>query len=277
MNQNEKVFKVIIDGAQQTHKSRLFCELLHKQSDCICLFGTETVQFQGVNAKLQIWGSYRQSNTMKFSPLYYKGTGVVLLVFDVGKLETLRMCPIYIQQIRSECSKNTQIMLIGQQFTEIRQVSVDEATVFAEMNKMTYTEVNYIGDQKQSRNLRQDAFVANENTQLQMAQLKRRMAAVAIKSVSSSELMIFVLEIYLLLLLVEWENYIVLLCWYCYLFVENSIINYLSCLIFWSLFLELIQHIIIITANLTFANRLHLTVTNCIQQPKDSQYQLTFI
>ncbi|CAL5993918.1 Rab2a [Hexamita inflata] len=175
----EKVFKVIIDGAQQTHKSRLFCELLQKQ---LVSFGTETVQFQDATVKLQIWGSYRQSNTMKFSPLYYKGTGVVLLVFDVGNIETFRMCPIYIQQIRSECSKNTQIMLIGQQFTEIRQVSVDEATVFAEMNKMTYAEVNYVGDVKESRSLMQDAFVANENTQLQMTQLKQRMAAVAIKS-----------------------------------------------------------------------------------------------
>ncbi|CAL5993928.1 Rab1a [Hexamita inflata] len=142
---NEKLFKVIIDGAQQTHKSRLFCELLQKQ---LVSFGVETVQFQDATVKLQIWGSYRQSNTMKFSPLYYKGTSVVLLVFDVGKLETLRMCPLYIQQIRSECSKNVQIMLIGQQFSEIRQVSVDEATVFAEMNKMTYAEVNYVGDQK---------------------------------------------------------------------------------------------------------------------------------
>ncbi|CAL5995597.1 Rab11 [Hexamita inflata] len=179
---NEKVFKVIIDGAQQTHKSRLFCELLQKQSDCICSFGTETVQFQDLSVKLQILGSFRQSNTMKFAPLFYKGANIVLLVFDVGKLETLRMCPIYIQQIRSECSKNTQIMLIGQQFTEIRQVSVDEATVFAEMNKMTYAEVNYIGDAKESRSLRQDAFVANENTQQQMTQLKQRMAAVSIKS-----------------------------------------------------------------------------------------------
>ncbi|CAL5995609.1 Ras-_protein Rab-2A [Hexamita inflata] len=119
---------------------------------------------------------------MKFSPLYYKETSVALLVFDVGKLETLRMCTLYIQQIRSECSKNTQIMLIGQQFTENRQVSVDEATVFAEMNKMTYAEVNYIGDAKESRSLMQDAFVANANTQQQMTQLKQRMAAVTIMS-----------------------------------------------------------------------------------------------
>ncbi|CAL5995605.1 Conserved_hypothetical protein [Hexamita inflata] len=109
-------------------------------------------------------------------------TSVVILVFDVGSRDTFTLCPLYIQQIRSECSKNTQIMLIGQQFTENRQVSVDEATVFAEMNKMTYAEVNYVGDQKESRSLSGQNFISNESTQKQMIPLRQRIAALVIQS-----------------------------------------------------------------------------------------------
>ncbi|CAL5993924.1 Rab5 [Hexamita inflata] len=177
---NESRFKLLIEGASGTHKSRLLYGLIQNS---IAVFGKVNVQYQDQIVKMDIWRSQRNvSNTIKFPPHFYKMTSVVLLVFDVGKLESLRMCPIYIQQIRSECSKNVQIMLIGQQFSENRQVSVDEATVFAEMNKMTYAEVNYVGDQKESRSLSGQNFILNESTQKQMIPLRQRIAALLIQS-----------------------------------------------------------------------------------------------
>ncbi|CAL5993862.1 Rab5 [Hexamita inflata] len=95
---------------------------------------------------------------MKLATMHYKGTHVVLIVFDVGNIETFNLC-----QIRSNCHQNTQIMLVGQQFNDIRQVRIDEAILFAEMNNITYTEINYL-----------------EDTLQEIALLKQRITALAI-------------------------------------------------------------------------------------------------
>ncbi|CAL5993904.1 Rab2a [Hexamita inflata] len=169
MNQNiDCKFKVIIDGALNTGKQQLLCELLQKQFDKNAIgldFGIQIIQYQNKIAKLQIWDTHRSYNHMKLAISYYKVMHIALLVFDVGQIETFTLCSLYIEQVRSQSPKNVQIMLIGQQFTDARQVNVDEETIFAEMNKLTYTEVNYLEDTKET-----------------MSQLKYRIAALAINN-----------------------------------------------------------------------------------------------
>ncbi|CAL5995629.1 P-loop_containing nucleoside triphosphate hydrolase [Hexamita inflata] len=59
MNQNfGNAFKVLIEGARKTGKSRLQCELLHKyygRNEGGIDFDFETVKYLNCNIKLQIW------------------------------------------------------------------------------------------------------------------------------------------------------------------------------------------------------------------------------
>ncbi|CAL5995595.1 Rab1a [Hexamita inflata] len=154
MNQKfNKTFKIIIEGARNPGKTQLFCELLNKnynEAEIGPELGIEIVQYQNINYKLQIWDTHRQYNHMKLATMHYKGTHVVLIVFDVGNIETFNLCSMYIEQIRSNCHQNTQIMLVGQQFNYIRQVRIDEPILLAEMNNITYTEINYLEDTQQA-------------------------------------------------------------------------------------------------------------------------------
>ncbi|CAL5993936.1 Rab2a [Hexamita inflata] len=169
MNQNnDKTFKVIIEGSKKTSKKQLLCELIQQQFNQNLIgpdFGIEQVQYLKYNIKLQIWDTYKQQDHMKLIIQYYRATNIALLVYDVGQIETFKLCSMYIEQLRSECPQNTQIMLIGQQFKEERQVNVDEAVVFAEMHSLTYTEINYL-----------------EDTTETMSQLKQRIVALAINN-----------------------------------------------------------------------------------------------
>ncbi|CAL5993932.1 Rab1a [Hexamita inflata] len=164
MNQNnDKTFKVIIEGSKKTSKKQLLCELIQQQFNQNLIgpdFGIEQVQYLKYNIKLQIWDIYRQYNHIQQTATYYRAANIVLLVYDVGQMETFKLCSIYIEQLRSKCPKNVQVLLIGQQFKEERQVNVDEATIFAEMNKLIYTEVNYLEDIKDTISLMKQRIIA---------------------------------------------------------------------------------------------------------------------
>ncbi|CAL5995621.1 Rab2a [Hexamita inflata] len=91
----DKTFKVIIEGSKKTGKQRLLCELIQQQFNQNQIgpdFGIETVQQLKFNAKLQIWDTYKQQDNMKLIIPYYRATNIALLVFDVGQLQTFKLC-----------------------------------------------------------------------------------------------------------------------------------------------------------------------------------------
>ncbi|CAL5995481.1 Ras_family protein [Hexamita inflata] len=89
---------------------------------------------------------------MKLSQHYYQNAQVVILVFSINESATLQQCTQLIEEIKISVS-DALIILVGQQFTDQRQISIDETIYFAEMNNITYIEISYLEDNQQQINV----------------------------------------------------------------------------------------------------------------------------
>ncbi|CAL5994246.1 Rab11 [Hexamita inflata] len=147
MNQNcDKQIKVILIGAVGTGTQNLFSQLLNlnDQNWQRAEFGYETVKYKNFNVKLQLWITYRRNQQL--NQHYYRNTEVVIMVFNINLIESFQECIQYIEEVTT--NTNSILMLVGQVFSEERQISYDEITCFAEMNNMTYTEISYLEQQQ---------------------------------------------------------------------------------------------------------------------------------
>ncbi|CAL5984953.1 Rab2a [Hexamita inflata] len=158
---NIKQFKVIIIGAPGTGTSILFNKLLNQSeyNQFDDEFGYQTVNYNNQTFKLQIWNTYRTFSHMRLSQHYYQNAQVVILVFSINESATLQQCTQLIEEIKLSVS-DVLIILVGQQFTDQRQISIDEIIYFAEMNNMTYIEISYLEDSQQQINVLRQQIVA---------------------------------------------------------------------------------------------------------------------
>ncbi|CAL5995631.1 Rab2a [Hexamita inflata] len=167
--QNEP-FKAIIVGTFGNGTSTLFNQLINNNKFIVLGIEFEQiiVNYKNQNVKLQIWTKY--SNHQKL-PSYYANTNVVIIVFNINEIGSFYECQTYIEEIKI-CT-NAYIILVGQLFSNQRNVSNDEIIFFAEINNMTYTEISYIEDNRQQINLLRQriAAFAFEYTYSQVTQI----------------------------------------------------------------------------------------------------------
>ncbi|CAL6040964.1 Rab1a [Hexamita inflata] len=140
MNQN-KQFKVIIIGEFGTGTQTLFSQLLNQndQNWQRAEFGHETVKYKNFSVKLQLWITYRRNQQL--NQHYYRNTIIVIMIFNISQIESFQECIQHIEEVKTHT--NSIVMLVGQKFSEEKQISYDEITCFTEMNNMTYTEISY--------------------------------------------------------------------------------------------------------------------------------------
>ena len=75
---------------------------------------------------------------------YYRGTGAVILVFDVTNRTTFDSVENWLKAINSHCPENVAVVLVGTNIdlTDKRTVTHDEAEGFAKKNGIDYVETS---------------------------------------------------------------------------------------------------------------------------------------
>ena len=107
-------------------------------------FGAKTININGKNIKIQIWDTAGQEAFQAITRTYYKGAIGALLVYDITRRETFNHVTKWLDDVRTNSSKNVTIILIGNKkdLEDKRQVSYEEGEAFAKENGLMFLETS---------------------------------------------------------------------------------------------------------------------------------------
>ena len=173
--------KVIIIGSTGVGKTCLLERLTTNQfnSSTLSTTGVEftkyTINVDGKGVDLNIWDTAGQERFRSISRAYLRNAIGVLIVFSLTDEESFKDVSSWLNDARSQCAQNAQILLIGNKSDlPDRVISTADAENFASYNKIQYIETSA----KTGYNVR-EAFLRNTrdvlNAKSQMDQTSTNM------------------------------------------------------------------------------------------------------
>ena len=107
-------------------------------------FGAKTIDINGKSVKIQIWDTAGQEAFQAITRTYYKGAIGALLVYDITRRETFTHATKWLDDVRTNSSKNVTVILIGNKkdLEDKRQVSYEEGEAFAKENGLMFLETS---------------------------------------------------------------------------------------------------------------------------------------
>jgi small GTP-binding protein len=107
-------------------------------------FGAKTIEINGKTIKIQIWDTAGQEAFQAITRTYYKGAIGALLVYDITRRETFTHVTKWLDDVRTNSSKNVTVILIGNKkdLEDKRQVSYEEGEAFAKENGLMFLETS---------------------------------------------------------------------------------------------------------------------------------------
>jgi Ras-related protein Rab-2A len=144
------MFRYIIVGDMAVGKSCLLLQFTenkfrHQHDLTIGVeFGGKIVNVNDKTIKIQIWDTAGQEAFQAITRTYYKGAIGALLVYDITRKETFIHIAKWIEEVRSNSSKDIQIILIGNKkdLENKRQVTKEEGEEFAKKNGIMFLETS---------------------------------------------------------------------------------------------------------------------------------------
>lgn len=94
--------------------------------------------------KIQIWDTAGQEAFQAITRTYYKGAIGALLVYDITRRDTFTHVTKWLEEVRTNSSKNITVILIGNKkdLEDKRQVSYEEGEAFAKENGLMFLETS---------------------------------------------------------------------------------------------------------------------------------------
>ena len=107
-------------------------------------FGAKTIQINGKTIKIQIWDTAGQEAFQAITRTYYKGAIGALLVYDITRRDTFTHVTKWLDDVRTNSSKNVTVILIGNKkdLEDKRQVSYEEGEAFAKEHGLMFLETS---------------------------------------------------------------------------------------------------------------------------------------
>jgi len=146
-------FRLFIIGDTQTGKSNIYKRITRpddpywdntiKPTRAVNLL-TKYDLLQNRIVKIQVWDT-RGSRILESLPLLlFKVAQGFLLVFDITNRESFKNIPYWLQDIQRDAQKDVEKVLVGNKcdLEEQRQVSYEEARLFAEKHHLKYFEIS---------------------------------------------------------------------------------------------------------------------------------------
>ncbi len=116
-------------------------------------FCTKEIELNdGTKVKVQLWDTAGQERFKSLAMTYYRKAYGILLLFDVTKRSSFIACKNYLEEVRINSDKNCVIYLIGNKIdlSDERQITKDEAELFAQKEKIEYIETSAVKNLKVS-------------------------------------------------------------------------------------------------------------------------------
>ena len=140
--------KIIVLGASSSGKSSIIRRYYNDVFDPAQKttlgfdFVKKKIQTNGKLIELQIWDTAGQDQFSALTRMYYQDTHGVILTYDITSSKSFERVKFWLNDIETNGNKTEQKILIGnkQDLEEERQVSMIDAKIFAEENKLKWLE-----------------------------------------------------------------------------------------------------------------------------------------
>ena len=101
------------------------------------ILGEEKVMFD-------IWDTAGQERFHSILPMYYRGAGAAMVVYDITKQDTLERAKEWVEELQRNTSKDIVIVLLGNKvdLTANKNVSHDEVLAYAQDNGLIIIETS---------------------------------------------------------------------------------------------------------------------------------------
>ena len=152
MNTFSPIYKIILVGDSGVGKTCLLS--MYVKGECGPSIPTIAVEFctkeielaENYKVKVQLWDTAGQERFKSLAMTYYRKAYGILLLFDVTKRSSFISCKNYLEEVRINSDKNCVIYLVGNKIDleNQRQISYDEANIFAKKEKIKYIETSAI-------------------------------------------------------------------------------------------------------------------------------------
>ena len=152
MNTFSPIYKIILVGDSGVGKTCLLS--MYVKGECGPTIPTIAVEFctkeielaENYKVKVQLWDTAGQERFKSLAMTYYRKAYGILLLFDVTKRSSFISCKNYLEEVRLNSDKNCVIYLIGNKIDleNQRQISHEEAELFAKKEKIKYVETSAI-------------------------------------------------------------------------------------------------------------------------------------
>ena len=152
MNTFSPIYKIILVGDSGVGKTCLLS--MYVKGECGPSIPTIAVEFctkeielaENYKVKVQLWDTAGQERFKSLAMTYYRKAYGILLLFDVTKRSSFISCKNYLEEVRINSDKYCVIYLVGNKIDleNQRQISYDEANIFAKKEKIKYIETSAI-------------------------------------------------------------------------------------------------------------------------------------
>ena len=156
MNTYSPIYKIILVGDSGVGKTCLLSMYINGKCGptipTIALeFCTKEIELDdNYKVKVQLWDTAGQERFKSLAMTYYRKAYGILLLFDVTKRSSFISCKHYLEEVRLNSDKNCVIYLIGNKIDlkNQREITYDEANLFAKIEKIKYVETSAIKNMK---------------------------------------------------------------------------------------------------------------------------------
>ncbi|OMO93046.1 Small GTPase superfamily [Corchorus olitorius] len=108
-------------------------------------FLSQTIALQdSTTVKFEIWDTAGQERYAALAPLYYRGAGVAVIVYDITSPESFTKAQYWVKELQKHGSPDIVMALVGNKadLQEKREVPVQDGKDYAEKNGMFFIETS---------------------------------------------------------------------------------------------------------------------------------------
>ncbi|KAF9594727.1 hypothetical protein IFM89_034710 [Coptis chinensis] len=108
-------------------------------------FLSQTIALQDSSTvKFEIWDTAGQERYAALAPLYYRGAGVAVVVYDITSPESFNKAQYWVKELQKHGSPDIVMALVGNKadLQDSRQVPIQDAMDYAEKNGMFFIETS---------------------------------------------------------------------------------------------------------------------------------------
>lgn len=94
--------------------------------------------------KVQLWDTAGQERFLSIVRSYYYNIDGAVIVYDITNYKSFKYINYWLDEIKNNCNKDVPVLILGNKsdLDVIREVSIDEATKYANDNNLKFIEVS---------------------------------------------------------------------------------------------------------------------------------------